>query len=255
MPPMRYAPFVLPLCLPLGGTVIMILVMMGGCHDKAPSTDPESANPIVPPFASGLLEEPKETELLQLHPVGGGQTPGQAMDPMAAIQQARERVNNNPQDLEALIFLGNAYYDIQHYQEAADLYQKALELNSDNAQVRTDRATALYRLGRPKEAIDELTLALASDDHHENALYNLGMIKLTAFNDRKGAIDAWTQLIGMTQDQQLIADLDKRLTALRQPPGTASAEQGAMASATPPVAGPPGSESGAAQQLPQDHPK
>jgi TPR repeat protein len=252
MPPMRRAPFILLLFLPLGVMVIMVLVMTtGGCHDTSPSSELESANPIVPPFASGLLEEPKKTDTLQFHPVG----PVQAADPMAAIQQARERVNKNPKDLQALIFLGNANYDIQRYQEAADLYQKALELNSDNAQVRTDRATALYRLGRPKEAVDELTLALASDDHHENALYNLGMIKLSAFNDREGALAAWTQLKGITQDQQLIADLDKRVAALHRPPGTASAELGGTVPATLPAAVPPGSESGAALQLPQDHPK
>jgi TPR repeat protein len=244
MPSMRHILFGLPLFLPLS---VMVIMMMGGCHDKSSSSELESANPIEPAFASRSLEGPKKSEPLQLHPVGPVQTPGQTMDPMVVIQQARERVNKNPKDLEALIFLGNANYDIQRYQEAADLYQKALELNSDNAQVRTDRATALYRLGRPKEAINELTLALATDNRHENALYNLGMIKLNAFNDREGALAAWTKLKGITQDRQLMADLDKRLAALRQPPGTTPS--------TPPAAGPLGSESSAALQLPQGHPK
>jgi hypothetical protein len=251
MPPMKHTPFGLPLFLPLSVMVIMLLVTMGGCHDKSPSSELKSANPIEPYIASGSPEGPQKKDFLQLHRVGPaqtpGQTPGQMMDPMVVIQQARDRVNKNPNDLEALILLGNANYDIRRYQEAADLYQKALELNSDNVQVRTDRATALYRLGRPKEAINELTLALASDDHHENALYNLGMIKLKAFNDREGALAAWTELKEITQDRQLIADLDKQLAALRQPPGTGRT--------TPPAAGPPESESGAALQLPQDHPK
>jgi len=278
---MRHVPFVLPLCLPLG---VMVIMTMAGCHDTSPSSGLESANPIVPPFASGSFEEAKEPELLQLHPVGGaqttgqtpGQTPGQTIDPMAAIQQARDRVNQNPNDIQALIFLGNANYDIQRYQEAADLYQKALVLNSDNAQVRTDRATALYRMGRSKEAIDELNLALASDYHHENALYNLGMIKLKAFNDREGALDAWTQLKGITQDQKLIAELDQKITELRQPlsnssrnpsgdvTGRAPAGTGGTAPGTHstgptgPAAGLSGAASGTVLQLPpqsKDHPK
>jgi cytochrome c-type biogenesis protein CcmH/NrfG len=260
--------------LPLG---VMIIMMMAGCHDTSPSSDPESANPIVPPFASGSFEEANEPELLQIHPVGNAQTTGQSpehssahsTDPMAAIQQARDRLNKNPNDLHALIFLGNANYDIQRYQEAADLYQKALELNSDNAQVRTDRATALYRLGRSKEAIEELNLALASDAHHENALYNLGMIKLRAFNDRKGALAAWTQLKGMTQDQTLIAELDKRIAELREPlsngsgkvPGKASAGTGGTASGSQSdgATGPSGvTTTGTVLQLPlqsKDRPK
>ena len=274
MPTMRRVHFHLPLWLPLG---VIIIMMTAGCHDTSPSSDPESANPIVPPFASGSFEEAKAPELLQIHPVGNaqasghtpGQSPEQSIDPMAAIQQARDRLNKNPNDIHALIFLGNANYDIQRYQEAVDLYQKALELNSDNAQVRTDRATALYRLGRSKEAIDELNLALASDDHHENALYNLGMIKLKAFNDRKGALAAWTQLKGMTQDQTLIAELDKRIAELRQPVSNGSGKVPEKASAgtggTAPggqsnvATGPSGvTTTGTVLQLPlqpKDHPK
>jgi hypothetical protein len=281
MPTMRGVHGDPPLWLPLS---VMIIMMMAGCHDTSPSSDVESANPIVPPFASGSFEEANTPELLQIHPVGNGpagdaQTPGhspeQSIDPMAAIQQARDRLNKNPNDLQALIFLGNANYDIQRYQEAADLYHKALELNSDNAQVRTDRATALYRLGRSKEAIDELNLALASDYHHENALYNLGMIKLKAFNDRKGALAAWTQLKGITQDQALIAELDKRIAELSQPesngsgkmPGKAAAGTGGTApggqsngaTGATGVTGPSGvTTTGTVLQLPpqsKDHPK
>jgi Tetratricopeptide repeat len=276
----------LPLCLPLG---VMIIMMVAGCHDTSPSSDLESANPIVPPFASGSFEAAKEPELLQIHPVGDGpvggvqttgQTPGQSpeqsleqspeqsIDPMAAIQQARDRLNKNPNDIHVLIFLGNANYDIQRYQEAADLYQKALDLNSDNAQVRTDRATALYRLGRSKEAIEELNLALASDYHHENALYNLGMIKLKAFNDRKGALAAWTQLKGITQDQTLTAELDKRIAELRQPLSNGSGKvtgqapagtaPGSQSTGATGAAGLSGATTGTVLQLPpqsKDHPK
>jgi len=238
MPSMRRIPFFLPLCLPLG---VMVIMMMAGCHDKAPSSELESSNPIVPPFASGLLEETKEPETLQLHPVGGAQAPAQ--DPMVVIQQARDRVNKNPKDLQALIFLANANYDVQRYQEAADLYEQALKLNSDNPQVRTDRATALYRLGRPKEAVDELNLALASDYHHENALYNMGVIKLAAFDDREGAIAAWTQLKEITQNQQLITKLDAMIAEVKQAPPRKKSDESKNAA------------SGAARPLSPGHPK
>ncbi|HTP41913.1 MAG TPA: tetratricopeptide repeat protein [Nitrospiria bacterium] len=238
--------------------LLFVLPLAAGCHEKSPSTEPESANPIVPPFASESFEEPKDTELLQLHPVGGAQAPQLTVDPMAAIMDARERLNKNPKDLQALIFLGNANFDIQRYQEAADLYQQALALNSDNAQARTDRATALYRLGHPREAVEELNLALESDDHHENALYNLGIIKLDAFNDRDGAIAAWTQLKGITRDQQLIADLDKRIAAARQAPSHPAAASGGTAPASPAASvpsAPPAAHTGTVLQLPKDHPQ
>jgi len=191
-------------CLPL------IMMLMGGCHEQSPSADPESSNPIVPPFASGLIEAPAPDATA--HAGAGGS------NVMAIIQQARERVNKNPKDVQALIFLANANYDVQRYQEAEGLYRRALELDPENVQVRTDLSTALYRLGRPKEAVEELQRALAIDYHHETALYNLGMIKLVAFDDREGAITAWTQLKEATKDPQLVAKLDQMITQVRQAP-------------------------------------
>jgi len=213
MPPMK--PFFSSL---LSVPLLVVIILMGGCGDKSPSGVADSTTPVVPPFASPPADT-ASTPAVKAQPAATGPT---AADPMAAIQQARDRVNKNPKDLQALVFLANANFDIQRYQEAADLYQKALELNSDNPQLRTDRATALYHLGRPKEAIEELKLALASDYHHENALYNMGIIKLAAFNDREGAIAAWTQLKDITQDQKLITDLDKRIADARQPASKAS---------------------------------
>lgn len=196
------------------------LLVVAGCHEKAPSNVPESVTPIVPPFASGLIEEP--TAGADAHSAAGG------AGAMAVIQQARDRLANNPRDLDALVFLGNANYDIQRYQEAEGLYRRALEIDSENAEVRTDLATVLYRLGRSKEAVEELQRALAIDYHHENALYNLGMMKLEAFNDREGAVAAWTQLKEATKDQQLIARLDQMIAQVRQaPPQTASKPAGA----------------------------
>jgi cytochrome c-type biogenesis protein CcmH/NrfG len=218
MPPMKpfFGSFLwLCLCLPL----------VAGCHDKAPSTELESSTPIVPPFASGLIEEPAaEKPAAHAGPSGG--------DVMAVIQQARERVNKNPKDLQALIFLGNANFDIQHYQEAEKLYRLALELDGENAQVRTDLATVLYRLGRPKEAVEELQRALVIDYRHENALYNLGMIKLEAFNDREGAISAWTQLKGETADQQLIAQLDALIAKAQAAPKPSAGSKGSTSTGT-----------------------
>ncbi len=205
MPPMRYRLSFLLLCLPL---VFMVMMIVGGCHDKSPSSDLESSNPIVPPFASGLIQAPPDAATAHAGAEGS--------NIMVVIQKARERINRNPKDLDALLFLANANFDIQRYQEAEELYRRALEIESENVQARTDRATALYRLGRAKEAVEELQRALAIDYHHENALYNLGMIKLTAFNDREGAITAWTQLKEATKNTQLIAQLDTMIAKARE---------------------------------------
>jgi tetratricopeptide (TPR) repeat protein len=192
-------------------SLLFVMLLAAGCHEApTPSSALESANPIVPPFASGLIEEPSDEAAAHAGTEGSSA--------MAVIQQARDRLTQNPKDLDALIFLGNANYDVQRYQEAEELYRRALEIDAENVRVRTDRATALHRLGRSREAVEELQRALVIDYRHENALYNIGMIKLAAFSDRDGAIAAWTQLKEVTQDQQLVARLDAMIAQVRETP-------------------------------------
>ncbi len=220
---------------------LLMLVLLWGCHEAPlPSPDLESENPIVPPFAGGF----HDTDAPQTSAAAG--VPGHehldSTGAMAVITGYRERLKNNPTDLEALVVLANANYDIQRYAEAEPLYRRALAVDSENAFVRTDLATTLYRLGRAKEAVEELQRALAIDYKHESALYNLGAIKLAEFNDREGAIAAWEQLIDVTQDPQRAADLKARIAQLRsqpaKPKSSGSTSGSKAAGAGPPAKAP-----------------
>ncbi len=113
---------------------------------------------------------------------------------MAQINLLRDRLQKNPRDLEALITLGNANYDIQRFDTARDLYQAALAVDPMNVQVRTDLASCYRQLGDPDHAVEELRRVLAINPAHDTALYNLGVILL---NDKKNPIEAirmWEEL-------------------------------------------------------------
>jgi cytochrome c-type biogenesis protein CcmH/NrfG len=187
---------------------LIALLLAAGCHDApTPSAVPSAVNPIVPPFASGLIEEPDAAAL-----------PDGFEDGTALITSYRDRLNRNPQDLEALILLGNASYDIGSYAEAEDLYRRALAIDPEHTQARTDLATALHRQGKSLEAIDELQRVLVIDYQHENALYNLGLLKLRVRDDREGAIRAWEQLAESTEDQQLAAEVREMIVNVQAAP-------------------------------------
>lgn len=221
----------LPMTLALALSAALSLVVMAGCHEASqPSAEPESAVPIVPPFASGLIEEPGDPA----HPDAS------VMGAMALIMSYRERLNRDPNDLEALVFLGNATYDIKNYPEAEALYRRALAIDPTIVQVRTDLATALHRQGRSREAIDELQRVLVVDYRHPTALYNLGLLKLNVLGDTSGAIAMWEQLLEATEDPELTAKVQGMIDAVRKGPSPAAppptGRPGAGAAA-PPSAG------------------
>jgi hypothetical protein len=126
---------------------------------------------------------------------GGGGTPPQ-MPPqvVAMVQQYREALAKDPNDVDANIGFGNLLFDSSQWEKAADHYGRALAKAPGNADVRVDRAIALHNLDRNDEALKELQRVTREAPTHKNAWLNLGVISAT-LGDRAGAIAAWEQYL------------------------------------------------------------
>lgn len=140
----------------------------------------------------------------------------QAENIMAQLHGYRERLDKNPKDLEALIMLGNANYDLKRYDKAKALYIRAIEIDSKNLFVRTDLASTYRYTGEVEKAISELRAVLSLDASHETALYNLGVILLNDKKDLDGAIKAWENLISHNPNSAFSKELQKRVAELKK---------------------------------------
>ena len=97
----------------------------------------------------------------------------------------------DPNNLRALITLGNKYFDARRNQKAIDVYARALTIDPKNPDVRTDMAVMYRGLKDYDRAVKELREAARQDPRHVNSRYNLGIILLHDKKDVKGAIEAW----------------------------------------------------------------
>jgi len=100
-------------------------------------------------------------------------------------------LKDDPKNLNALIQLGNAYFDTDQFDRAIETYSKALQIDPQNADVRTDMGIMFRRKGDPDRAIAEFKRAAEVDLRHVNSRYNLGIVLLHDKGDIKGAIKAW----------------------------------------------------------------
>ena len=114
---------------------------------------------------------------------------------MARVNQYKERLDETPGDLEALIFLGNANYDITRFDKAVEYYERILSIDPANFHIRTDLSTSYYGIGEVDKALEEVRTVLEQNPRHETALYNLGVILLEAKKDEEGAIKSWQKLL------------------------------------------------------------
>ena len=79
-------------------------------------------------------------------------------------------------DVAGWIRLGNGQMDAQRYAEAIIAYQKALDLDPKNVDVRVDMGTCYRGVGQPERAITEYAKALVMNPRHANANRNMGVV-------------------------------------------------------------------------------
>lgn len=106
-----------------------------------------------------------------------------------------DAVNKNPNDAEAVINLGNVYYDGKQYSEAIKFYQHALEINPQNADVRTDLGTAYWYVGDADRAIAEFKKSLKTRPNHPGTLFNMGIVEWQGKMNPGNAVAAWQELL------------------------------------------------------------
>jgi len=177
------------------------------------------------PTQAGVQSGPKAEPPPIAAPLGAGTHPGlggemtqhPASRVMEQINLYKERLEANPKDLEALIALGNANFDIQRFDKARELYLRALEINPMNITVRTDLASSYRNLGEAELALKELNQVLSIDSKHETALYNLGVLLLNDKDDPKGAVETWEKLIATRPDLAYAPELKKKIEELNRP--------------------------------------
>jgi cytochrome c-type biogenesis protein CcmH/NrfG len=160
-----------------------------------------------------------------------GATPSNALPekPAAFIQSEatlRAMIQSDPKDLNALIQLGNLYYDHGQFRDAADWYGRVLEINPDNADVLTDRGTSFWNLGQADVAIAEFQKALALDPSHAQTLYNLGVVYLNGKDNPAEARKVWERLLATNPDYPDRARLQQRIAELSAPAGGTPARAG-----------------------------
>jgi tetratricopeptide (TPR) repeat protein len=140
-----------------------------------------------------LLAAPGGCRKKEPPPVGEGETIN--LNALSQIENYKEILKKDPNNLQALINIGNLYFDTRQDLLAIEHYRKALAMDPRNGNVRTDMAVCFRRIGNPDRAIEELKKAISMDPRHAQSRYNLGIILINDKNDIEGGIRAWEALL------------------------------------------------------------
>ena len=118
-----------------------------------------------------------------------------SVDREEEIQLFKTTLEKDPNNLQALIALGNAYFDTDRYQEAIDAYSNALAIDPKNLDVRTDMGIMYRKLEQFDKAIEAFRQASPGQPMHVNSRFNLGIVLKYDKGDFRGAIQAWVEFL------------------------------------------------------------
>jgi len=104
-------------------------------------------------------------------------------------------LKEHPDNPQAWIELGNAFFDLDRFGDAINAYEKSLSIQPDNPHVLTDLGVMYRRNKESEKALEAFSRAVAVQPGFESAWFNKGIVYMHDLNDISKAIEAWEQLL------------------------------------------------------------
>lgn len=111
------------------------------------------------------------------------------------IKKLQAFLKEHPDNTQAWVELGNAFFDLDRFGDAINAYEKSLSIHPDNSHVLTDLGVMYRRSKEPEKALAAFDRAIAVQPGFETAMFNKGIVYMHDLNDLPKAIEAWEQLL------------------------------------------------------------
>ena len=172
-----------------GSAPVASRTQMAASESAAPAAVP--AMPAMPAMPAGMT--------------GGAPHPPPTLDDMKRMADKKAepllaKLKTDPNNAETLNQLGILYRATHQFKEAEGYYEKALQVDPKNVNIRTDLASCLYYTGDVDGALAQLQKSLTYDPKHAGTLMNIGIIEWKGRNDVNAAVAAWEKLLKLNPD-------------------------------------------------------
>jgi len=152
-------------------------------------------------------------------PITGGQQQGPDRVKLSRdIAQLEDIVKKDPNNYQALVQIGNDYFDLGEAQKSVDAYTRALAIKDGDPNVLTDMGVMYRQLKDFPKALAAFRKAAAAGPTHPQSRMNMGVVLMHDLNDPKGAIAAWEDYLRVAPNDSNAENIRRSIEELRAKP-------------------------------------
>lgn len=153
----------------------------------------------------------------------------------SAVTALMERIQADPNDTDALMQLGDAFFAAGQYDVSAEWLARLVALEPDNVQALVALGAAQYNAGNAADAETAWTSAVELDPENVEAHYDLGFLYLRLDPpDLEGMQREWQKVVELAPGTEVAESVQTHLSALTSTEPTESAAPSAASSAATP---------------------
>jgi cytochrome c-type biogenesis protein CcmH/NrfG len=150
--------------------------------------------------------ETPEAQLPENHPSG------EIAEMLISLEQKMAKEPENPAYPAQI---ANLYYDAGQFDKAVGYYERSLDIHPEDPAVETDLATCLHYLDQSDRALQLLDKVLKYQPHFPQAMFNKGIVLMSAKNDIQGTIEVWEHLLQADPVFAREAELEQKINQLK----------------------------------------
>ena len=132
------------------------------------------------------------------------------------VKELTSKIKQDPKDFDSIVELGNINFEQKNYDDAINLFKKALEIHPDSLGVRTDMGTAMLFLKRFDEAIATFQGSLQTTPNDAETLLYLGVAMLHGKSDPQSALQYWEKLVETNPNHPQAAFVREQIKKLKE---------------------------------------
>lgn len=201
----------------LGGVIVGIIAGVVIANYSAGSRQTVQVAAPAPPAGMTQQQAPAAGGMTGQQQLPEGHPPIDETAMKQEIARFEDILKKDPENKDAIVALGNLYFDINQFDKASGYYEKAVAADPKNVNLITDLGTCYLRTNDYGKALEYYNRSLAIDPNHFQTLMNLGIARM-ATGDRKGAAEVWEKVVQLYPDNPEAAALKDAVKRLKENP-------------------------------------